>query len=322
MMDNFRRMQSFITNNTNADVFSNVMKNTDIYNTLQNMYFSWTEQVKKSTDGTQKSMMEMMNMEQFKGIMDKMFGFDTMEAQKNMMAQMQSAYSNMYNQSTQYNNNMMNTSFNNYNGMMAQPMMQFMQNMFKSLNNNFAPFLKVMTPGKEKEQLELNILIMDKLNEYMTKSTALQMHIYSTGTVAMQQVSDLMMADLQEGKEVKTFQEWHQKWSSLMEESYINLFNSDEYSKLQGELLSLDLDIKASYEKMIEMVMEPYPFILRKQMDEVYLTNYELRKRVRNLEKKVSDLEASNGNVEVAEVEITGTSDESEAKKTSSRTRK
>jgi polyhydroxyalkanoate synthesis regulator phasin len=65
---------------------------------------------------------------------------------------------------------------------------------------------------------------------------------------------------------------------------YVELFETDEYSKLMAEVSSLQLRIKKAIEVQSEKMFVNIPVATRSEMDEVYKTIYDLKKQVRQLQ--------------------------------------
>lgn len=289
---NFQHIQQFIQNATNKEVFANLLKNNEIYTNLNTMYDNWIQEMKKLSDV--KDFQAFINPEHYKQIVDKMFGFDVLENQKKAFAQMQEFWLKNGQNPTELLNQMQNWM----NNPTANPFAEFYTTMQKNMNESYAPFLKVLANGKEQEQYDLFMKLSEKLMAYYNKSAELQYHIYNSGYKGLQSLNNEVVEQYKTSKDFASYQEWFQNWISSNEKSFLELFNSDDYSKLQGELLNLELDIRTSYDTITEKMFENFPLILRKDLDEVYLTNYELRKKVRSLDKRIKELEnAIKGNV-------------------------
>ena len=71
------------------------------------------------------------------------------------------------------------------------------------------------------------------------------------------------------------------------EKNYQALFQTEEFSKMQGELLEADLKVRNQFSKLMELYLDDFPVALRSEMDDLYKTIYELKKKVKSLEKQV-----------------------------------
>jgi hypothetical protein len=77
----------------------------------------------------------------------------------------------------------------------------------------------------------------------------------------------------------------YQEWMSISDKTFVNLFESDDYSQLMAEVSSLQLKLKKDMEGQMEKMLHGIPVATRSEMDEMYKAIYDLKKEVRQLEK-------------------------------------
>ncbi|MFM8331320.1 MAG: poly(R)-hydroxyalkanoic acid synthase subunit PhaE, partial [Candidatus Methylumidiphilus sp.] len=70
------------------------------------------------------------------------------------------------------------------------------------------------------------------------------------------------------------------------------LFQTEDFSRLQGELLDAGLTARTHYFKIMEMQLYDLPIALRSEMDDLYKTVYDLKKKVRALEQQADEVGA------------------------------
>jgi phosphate uptake regulator len=83
--------------------------------------------------------------------------------------------------------------------------------------------------------------------------------------------------------------EIYKEFLSVQDKHFITLFETDEYSKLMGEVSAMQLTLKKKIEKQLEKSMKNLPLINRTEMDELYKTIHELKKRINMLEKQIDN---------------------------------
>jgi BMFP domain-containing protein YqiC len=72
----------------------------------------------------------------------------------------------------------------------------------------------------------------------------------------------------------------------------IELFAGNAFSKIQGDLLQIGLQIKTDLDKQMEHYLAPLPVVPRSEVDEMNATIKELKDRVQRLEKALEAKEA------------------------------
>jgi polyhydroxyalkanoate synthesis regulator phasin len=89
------------------------------------------------------------------------------------------------------------------------------------------------------------------------------------------------------------FNDFYNEWVKKNEELLTELFGSEEFSKLKGEILNISMDVKKHFEKQFENVFGVYPVVFRSEVDELYKTIHDLKKQVKNLETRLAAQGAS-----------------------------
>jgi hypothetical protein len=75
----------------------------------------------------------------------------------------------------------------------------------------------------------------------------------------------------------------------------IELFQTDEFSRLQGDVIGLQMDMKLGMNKAFEHVMTPYPVAKSSEVDALIKQVHDLKTKVRKMERELSaDKEAAN----------------------------
>jgi hypothetical protein len=116
--------------------------------------------------------------------------------------------------------------------------------------------------------------------------------MYVTGLAALEKVITTITEKCNKGQEVKEFDEFFDIWLDVNEKTYYELFQSAEFSKMQGEMLGTSLNMREHGFKLMELYLYDYPIALRSEMDDLYKTIYELKKKVKSLEKQFREVNA------------------------------
>ncbi len=239
----------------------------------------------------------MANPAQYKEMMDKFFGFMPEQGREyfqNMGKMMQDGMSSFG------KNNMAG-----YQQMrdMAAGMMPASSDMFSAMLNNYnafnkmvsdaaAPFSKMMGPNQHsKNMMEWND-IANRMAIYNIKNAELQYMVYTQGAKVMDNLAESTAKKIEKGEEITSMMNLYQEWLNIGDKTFVELFESEDYSKLMAEVNAMQLKLRKDVEKQLEKFMVGVPVATRSEMDEVYKTIYELKKQVRELEKA---LEAAEG---------------------------
>ena len=162
-----------------------------------------------------------------------------------------------------------------------------------SLTDTFAPLMKLVTPSKEKENIELAMANFDKVATYQTKLNLLQNHLYTTGQKVSNEMFSHMTEKMKDATMTSSFQPFFNDWVNINEKHYTQLFSTDEFSKLKGELTTISMEIKKNLEKQFENRVESFPLVVKSEMSELYKTIHDLKKTIKTLESKLNTSETT-----------------------------
>jgi class III poly(R)-hydroxyalkanoic acid synthase PhaE subunit len=292
--DNLSRTMN---NPFNKDMFSNFMKGSQMYNKMQDFFAPMTEAFQKGQ----------FNMEQFKtyftpdhysNLTKQMFGgfYNTSSMKEvfdNSMKQVQNFFANQNNLSKEYFDQI-KTMTSEFPNLMSGNMMnnkEFYAQMQNVFGKTFEPLMKLVTPGKDKENIENTIELMDKMAEYSIKQAELQMHLQTTAQKSMEHLAKHYSEKYSDPKamlQMPSTQEMYNEWVKTNEQLYTDLFASEEFSKVKGDALNLSMDVKRHFEKQFETMFENFPVVFKSETDELHKTVHELKRQVKELQTKLA----------------------------------
>jgi BMFP domain-containing protein YqiC len=284
MMKNYNNMDA-------KNMMSGMFNNSEMY---MNMFQLWMPMFKSMNDKSfdMETFKNMFNAPMFKDMMDKMFNMNDFNKTMMAMPGMDMFKTNMNNMMDSNKGmfdsmkaNMMNMMPNN-NGMFTQAMDMY-NNMNNQMNNEFAPMMKLMGNNSNTQQMNAMKELSNEFAHYQMKSTEMQYMMYNTGMKAMNELAETVYTQVRNGADVKDFTNLYTTWLTISDKHFVELFSTDEYSKMQAEMNSFGNKMKMHINQQMEKAMEKMPVITRSEMDETYKTIYEMKKRINMLEKQL-----------------------------------
>src|SRR5690606_24301006 len=144
---------------------------------------------------------------------------------------------------------------------------------------------KMMGPNQQtKLMMEWND-IANRMAIYNIKNAELQYMVYNQGAKVMDNLAESVAKKIENGEEANSIMAIYQEWLNIGDKTFVELFESEEYSKQMAEVNALQLKLRKDIELQMEKFMVGVPVATRSEMDELYKTIYELKKQVRELEK-------------------------------------
>ncbi len=296
----FTDFQKNFENGTAQDAYKNMINSAEGFTKFAEM---WMPMIKSMQDKTfsMDEYKKLMNPETYKEFMDKFFGFMPesgreymnkmsgmmTEGMKKMTDSGMSGYHQMRDMMSKFGNtqNPLNNIYNEYTKWQNQ------------VNEAVAPFTKLMPPNQYTKTMQDWNDISNKIMEYNMKNAELQFMVYNQGAKVMDKLAEHTAHKMKEGKEVTSIIDLYQDWMNISDKVFVSLFESTEYSKLMAEVSALQNKIRKDTDTQTEKMLKDIPVATRSELDEVYKTIYELKKKVHQLEKMLD----IDGGIEVEE---------------------
>src|ERR1043165_6175034 len=289
MLNNgFSEWQGHLQNGTTQDAFRNMLNSTESFTRFYQIWAPMWKSIQEKTFNTEmyKNMMSPVAYQEF---MDKFFGFMP-EGARQYMQQMTTL---MQNGAKQFGTTGMG-GYNQMRQMMASMpgmngteafgnMLSMYENMQTMMQNTVSPIAKMVTPNQYTKNMSEWQDIADRSMVYNIKNAQLQYMMYVQGTKVMDALAESVMHKLEQGQEVKSMMALYQEWLSISDKTFVELFESDDYSELMAEVSAIQLKLRKDMEAQMEKALAGIPVATRTELDELYKTIYDLKKEVRQL---------------------------------------
>ncbi len=292
----FDTLMKNIPGQVNKDAFKNLFETNQVYLKLQE-FWQPAFNAMKGGDFSADVYKTYFNPEAYKKLSEQLFGnsfnANNMKAVfDNSIKNIHEFFTNNNNLSKEYYTQMQNIAkeFPQFVGGDFAKLSSFYQNVNNVFGKTFEPLLKLVTPGKEKDNIEANISLLDKLAAFSVKQAELQYHLFQTAQKAVETAakSTFEKAGQIKFNENQSFNEFYNEWVKINEALFGELFASDDFSKVKGEVLNLGMDVKKHFEKQFENTFSVYPFVFRSEVEELNKTIYELKKQIKQLETRLT----------------------------------
>lgn len=291
MQNSFRNMQGMMSQNVGKDAFSGMLGNMDQFHRFSEM---WSPIFKAMQENVfQPSMFnQLFKQDVWKNYMSQMFNLSP-EWMKNINSQWNDGQKNWMNQTMDLMAQGMKNANDTFSGMnqfkvpaMFDQMLNAYKDVYGMMEKAAAPMALLVNPSPAKDMAEASARIQHLMVTFQVRNAQMMYHIQETGQKVNEEMMNNWMEKMKEGNFPKSMMDAYTEWLSLSDKLFVKLFESDEYSKLQAELSSTGMKLKKEMDLQIEKSMAHIPVITRSEMDDFYKTVYDLKKRVRDLERE------------------------------------
>jgi class III poly(R)-hydroxyalkanoic acid synthase PhaE subunit len=154
-------------------------------------------------------------------------------------------------------------------------------------NKEFRQFLNIPQLGLTRFYQEKINLVTDKYHLFQA-AMAEFLHLLSVPVEKSFGVMQEKLAEFTEtGKLPQDSKFYYQMWIKILEGHYMTLFQSDPYVETMGKTLDALNQFLAARNAVLEDALKMLPVSTHRDMDEINREIYQLKKRIRTLEKKL-----------------------------------
>jgi class III poly(R)-hydroxyalkanoic acid synthase PhaE subunit len=283
----------------NKDVFTSFMQGNKMYANMQEFFQPMANMIQKG-QFNMDAFKNQFTADTYANLTKQMFGnfynqSSVQEVFDNSIKQLQNFFANQNNLGKEYYAQMQNISKDFPKLFSGNDAVNGMKDLYGQMNNifgkTFEPLLKLVNAGKEKENAEATIALMDRMTEYSLKQAELQSQLQATAKKAVEKIAQQYAdkyATPQAMTQLPTAQEIYSEWVKVNEQLFTELFATEEFSKIKGETINLSMEVKKHFEKQFESTFANIPVVFKSEVEELHKTIYDLKKQVKELQSKLS----------------------------------
>lgn len=281
----------------NKDIFANYMQGNKMFTGVQEFFQPMMDAMQKG-QFNMDAFKNQFSAESYSNLTKQMFGnlynqASMQEVYDNAIKQLQNFFINQNNLGKEYYAQMQNIAKDFPQLFNSNDAVNSMKNFQAQFNNvfgkTFEPLMKLVNAGKEKENMEALVELMDRMADYSIKQAELQSYLQNTAKKGVEKIAQQYAekyGNMQALTNMPSPQEIYSEWMKVNEQLFNELFASEEFSKVKGEALNLSLDVKKHFEKQFEGAFENLPLVFKSEVEELQKTIYDLRKQLKDLQAK------------------------------------
>ncbi len=150
----------------------------------------------------------------------------------------------------------------------------------------FRQYLKMPQLGLTRYYQERVNMLVDKFNLFQSNTSEFLRILTLPVEKSVNVMQDKIVEMADEGKLPDDPKEYYRMWIKILEGHYMTLFKSSEYTRAMGNALDSLEEFASAKQAILEDVVQFLPVPTNKEMDELCKEVYQLKKRIKTLEKK------------------------------------
>jgi polyhydroxyalkanoate synthase subunit PhaE len=154
------------------------------------------------------------------------------------------------------------------------------------------PFLKMPQVGLTRLYQERANDAVDKFAQYQTAIAEFLNMLNTPVEKSLRVMEEKLVEMSKEGKLPENFKDYYNMWIKVLEGHYMTLYKTPEYVECLGRTMNAVQDYKAAREKVLIDLLQVLPIPTNRDMDDLYKEFYVLKKKVKEMAKKIENSEA------------------------------
>ncbi len=232
------------------------------------------------------------NLAEYKKILDRVFGFpsahidDSFDQLVKLVDSFfpgQEAFKSWVDLGKNYAN-----MFPQFTGNNTASDLEFLHTMMSVYTDTFGKIFPFGSVDITQEKASSSLQGLELLTRYLLATARYQHLIYVTGQTAIDTIVTEIFETLKQGDDPGDFDTFFDHWIAKNEATFQTLFQTEEFSEIQHHMMKSYLEFKNHMSKQVELYLADYPIPVRSEMNDLYRTIYELKKRLKFLEKKIN----------------------------------
>lgn len=161
-----------------------------------------------------------------------------------------------------------------------------------SYERTFGRLLESPSLGHTREQNERLLKGFDAWLDFRRASLRYQVVLGEAWAHAFEQLMRKLVSLAEAGETVDSLRQLLSLWTDTMDEAFLDVFRSEEYIRIQGQLVNKAMAYRIQEREIVEAFLKTSHIPSRSELDEAYRSIYELRKEVKELRKALQEVKA------------------------------
>jgi hypothetical protein len=168
------------------------------------------------------------------------------------------------------------------------PLIQSTMDLNQRMKESMEPMMQAFGQNKMGRYIQILKDVQFAYTAFVLRNNEIQSKMYQAGQDALPETIQSFYDEFRNSKEMPSFENFFNRFVDHLETQLMKVLESKDYSVLQSEMSKMGGLVKAKMDEMLELSFDQTPFMMKSSGDELSKELYALRRKVRELEKKLS----------------------------------
>jgi predicted flap endonuclease-1-like 5' DNA nuclease len=186
----------------------------------------------------------------------------------------------------------MNETFQKWSDKQTNDFFPFMHSMQELLKQNLEPYFQTAGQDTQADVLRQLKDLHFSYIAYLNHTHRMQRMVMDSGAQVLPEMMQEMRKKYSENQEIPVFDTFFKAYMDRLEHAIVEVMHTPEYTEVQNAVMQSGTTSKRIYDEMMELVLKDWPFLTKKEADELARETTILRRKVRDLETRYKHLAA------------------------------
>ncbi|MCF8237002.1 MAG: hypothetical protein K9I85_02500 [Saprospiraceae bacterium] len=187
----------------------------------------------------------------------------------------------------------MNEAFNNWSNQQSDQFFPFLNGVQEVMKQNLEPYFHLSGDDNQTEVLRSLKEMQFSYLAYLHHSAKLQKMVLDAGATVLPAMMQEARDTFGKEEEMPTFDTFFKTYMDRLENAILETMQTDAYTTTQNEVLASGAKSKMIYDEMLENIFKDWPFMTKREADDLAKEAAQLRRRVRDLETRMANVPTS-----------------------------
>lgn len=162
---------------------------------------------------------------------------------------------------------------------------EFYNSWIKGYESSFGKFIKMPMVGPSRQVLDKIHKSIDSFMKYCGGIVDFNLVLYAPGKQSIEELSEKASSILKGEVSQEKYKEFYEILIKTFEDRFYQLFKTPAFSEVLKTTLEATMEFRKDHFAVVEEVLKSTPIITRSEINDVYQELYNLKKKVKDLEK-------------------------------------